>query len=215
MSVKLSQFSLFTLLLGALLSSLNTFAQAVKIHEGPSFQSGICEPSISVDPYQPHERLCCERIWTTFTKVPTAGSLGSKKKYPARMAFGATLVLSPIGTGAFIISTSAIPRAPIGAATRSSTAWSVKQKTDQEARLPTALLLPLMEKKHDKEWAAIHPTKGTIALSWTQFDAYGTSDENCKSTILFSESNDGGQSWSEPVVITEQQGRLYRRRRHQ
>ena len=61
-------------------------------------------------------------------------------------------------------------------------------------------------KKHDKEWAAIHPTKGTIALSWTQFDAYGTSDENCKSTILFSESNDGGQSWSEPVVITEQQG---------
>ena len=121
------------------------------------------------------------------------------------MASGATLALSLTVMAAFIISTSATPRAPIGAATRSWTVWCAKQKTVHRARLPTDLLLPLME-KHDKEWAAIHPTKGTIALSWTQFDAYGTSDENCKSTILFSESNDGGQSWSEPVVITEQQG---------
>ena len=59
-------------------------------------------------------------------------------------------------------------------------------------------------KKHDKEWAAVQPGTGTIGLSWTQFDTYGTSDTTCKSTILYSESDDQGNSWSTPVVITEQ-----------
>ena len=40
-------------------------------------------------------------------------------------------------------------------------------------------------KKHDKEMGTIHPSKGTIGLSWTQFDSYGTSNPTCKSTILF------------------------------
>ena len=61
-------------------------------------------------------------------------------------------------------------------------------------------------KKHDKEWVAEHPTKGTIGLSWTQFDDYGTDDPDCKSTILFSESYDQGQSWSTPKVISNKRG---------
>jgi len=57
-------------------------------------------------------------------------------------------------------------------------------------------------KKHDKEWTAVNPKNGAIALSWTQFDRYGTDDPECHSRILFSESRNQGESWSTPEEIS-------------
>jgi hypothetical protein len=57
-------------------------------------------------------------------------------------------------------------------------------------------------KKHDKEWTAVNPKNGAIALSWTQFDQYGTDDPECHSRILFSESIDQGAHWSTPEEIS-------------
>ncbi len=61
-------------------------------------------------------------------------------------------------------------------------------------------------KKQDKQWSAIDPATGTIYVTWTQFDQYGTPDNTKHSNILFSKSTDGGISWSNPVQINEVSG---------
>ncbi|UII33043.1 glycoside hydrolase [Fulvivirga ulvae] len=60
-------------------------------------------------------------------------------------------------------------------------------------------------KDQDKEWAVADPNSGSIYVSWTQFDDYGSADSTCYSNILFSESN-GGKKWSDPVRINQLSG---------
>ncbi|MCB2221414.1 MAG: T9SS type A sorting domain-containing protein [Bacteroidetes bacterium] len=61
-------------------------------------------------------------------------------------------------------------------------------------------------KAQDKEWAVIDRTNNTIYVTWTQFDDYGSSNPNDKSSILFSKSTDEGETWSEALKINEVDG---------
>jgi Neuraminidase (sialidase) len=61
-------------------------------------------------------------------------------------------------------------------------------------------------KDQDKEWAAIDPVSDSIAVAWTQFDTYGSTNPEDKSNILVSVSNKRGKRWSEPVRINEISG---------
>jgi hypothetical protein len=58
----------------------------------------------------------------------------------------------------------------------------------------------------DKQWAVAHPTKPWIYTTWTQFDKYGSKDANHKSNIMFSTSQDGGETWSKQMAINEVPG---------
>jgi hypothetical protein len=59
-------------------------------------------------------------------------------------------------------------------------------------------------KDQDKPWPAVHPRKSQVAVTWTQFDKYGSADKACQSNILFSQS--GGKKWSKPVQINQNPG---------
>jgi len=61
-------------------------------------------------------------------------------------------------------------------------------------------------KQQDKEWATVNPFNNEIYLTWTEFDKYGSDDENHKSRILFSKSSDAGDSWSNAVTLSEIEG---------
>jgi len=61
-------------------------------------------------------------------------------------------------------------------------------------------------KDQDKEWVSIHPETNEIALTWTQFDVYGSKDPAHKSNILFAKSNRKGNKWSTPVQINQYSG---------
>lgn len=52
-------------------------------------------------------------------------------------------------------------------------------------------------KFHDKEWAVLNPYNNHIYMTWTQFDAYESSDPKDESHIVFSKSEDGGLTWSD------------------
>lgn len=60
--------------------------------------------------------------------------------------------------------------------------------------------------QQDKPWAAAHPTKPTIAVTWTQFDRYGEKDPHFHSNIMFSVSGDAGATWSKAQRINEISG---------
>jgi len=61
-------------------------------------------------------------------------------------------------------------------------------------------------KDQDKEWAVVDLKSNNIYTAWTQFDDYGSKDDECKSNILFSESKNGGKKWSEPVQLNQFSG---------
>jgi hypothetical protein len=61
-------------------------------------------------------------------------------------------------------------------------------------------------KAQDKHWSIIDPNTNTIYLTWTQFDAYGSTNPADKSIILFSKSTDQGATWSTPLKINQVDG---------
>ncbi|MBK9248686.1 MAG: T9SS type A sorting domain-containing protein [Ignavibacteria bacterium] len=56
-------------------------------------------------------------------------------------------------------------------------------------------------KAQDKESCAIDIRNNNLYLTWTQFDKYGSKSTADSSTILFSKSTDGGESWSNPLRL--------------
>jgi len=61
-------------------------------------------------------------------------------------------------------------------------------------------------KKQDKQWAVIDPVSHNIYVTWTQFDAYGSTSAADFSNIHFSKSTDGGLTWSAPIQINDLSG---------
>lgn len=61
-------------------------------------------------------------------------------------------------------------------------------------------------KDQDKQWLYIDPVDGSILMSWTEFDKYGSKEKEDKSRILFSQSKDNAETWSAPVDISDIDG---------
>jgi hypothetical protein len=61
-------------------------------------------------------------------------------------------------------------------------------------------------KKQDKHWIATDWRSNNLYVTWTQFDAYGSSNPVDSSIILFASSNNGGQSWSPAKRISQLAG---------
>ncbi len=58
----------------------------------------------------------------------------------------------------------------------------------------------------DKQWLAVDPDNNHLYMTWTEFDDYGSNDPSDHSRILFARSLDQGESWSEAIPISEQEG---------
>ncbi len=58
----------------------------------------------------------------------------------------------------------------------------------------------------DKQWSVIDRNTNAIYLTWTQFDKYGSAAPADSSVILFSKSEDGGDTWSTPLRINKVAG---------
>lgn len=59
---------------------------------------------------------------------------------------------------------------------------------------------------NDKPWPAHHLKKDFMAVTWTQFDKYGSKDSVHRSHILFSKSTSKGDKWSTPVQLNKTSG---------
>jgi hypothetical protein len=65
-------------------------------------------------------------------------------------------------------------------------------------------------KKQDKEWLAADfsnsPYHNNLYVAWTEFDSLWSTNPSDSSRILFSRSTDSGNSWSQPVKISDRGG---------
>ena len=62
---------------------------------------------------------------------------------------------------------------------------------------------PNGNKVQDKQWTVVNPLNNEVYMTWTQFDAYNSSDEKDSSIIVFSKTTDQGATWSDPVRISK------------
>jgi hypothetical protein len=62
------------------------------------------------------------------------------------------------------------------------------------------------DKKHDNESAAVNLKTNTIYLTWTQMDAYQSTNPQDSSLIMFSYSDNMGESWSNPKRLSQNAG---------
>ncbi len=60
-------------------------------------------------------------------------------------------------------------------------------------------------KIQDKEWLSSN-LKGTLFMTWTEFDRYESKDPNDHSRIRFSQSEDFGTTWAKPIVVSDKEG---------
>lgn len=94
---------------------------------------------------------------------------------------------------------------------RSDEAWldriSCQKSTDKGATWGTASFTGLSPTKdNDKPWPAHHIKKDLLAVTWTQFDKYGSADTSQRTNIMFSKSTSKGDKWSDPVRINKVSG---------
>lgn len=61
-------------------------------------------------------------------------------------------------------------------------------------------------KQQDKEWICVDRRNNHLYMTWTQFDSYGSTNQNDSSVILFSKSTDAGESWSNALRINKKAG---------
>ncbi len=61
-------------------------------------------------------------------------------------------------------------------------------------------------KQQDKHWVGIDPKTGSLAVTWTEFDMYESTNPNDHSRILFSRSDDFGNTWTSPVELSQFEG---------
>jgi hypothetical protein len=203
--VKITTF-LGTIALSTLLFSPNTAdAQAVKIHQGPAFKSGICEPSIAINPSDP-QHVVAGSILNNFYESTDGGKNWSQQQIVSSFGVWGDPCLIIDTTGRVYYFHLSDPEGTNWRSDQILDRMVCQTKNGPGGSFSDGSFTEINSKKHDKEWAAVQPRTGAIGLSWTQFDTYGTSDTTCKSTILYSESIDQGISWSPPVVITEQRG---------
>ncbi|CAI8357872.1 MAG: Uncharacterised protein [Cryomorphaceae bacterium] len=203
--MKITTF-LGTIALSTLLFSPNTAdAQAVKIHQGPAFKSGICEPSIAINPSDP-KHVVAGSILNNFYESTDGGKNWSQQQIESSFGVWGDPCLIIDTTGRVYYFHLSDPEGTNWRSDQILDRMVCQTKNGPGGSFSDGSFTEINGKKHDKEWAAVQPRTGAIGLSWTQFDTYGTADTTCKSTILYSESTDQGISWSPPVVITEQRG---------
>jgi hypothetical protein len=65
---------------------------------------------------------------------------------------------------------------------------------------------PNNPKDQDKQWMAVDPNDNTLYMTWTEFDKYDSKDPKDKSRILFTKSTDRGESWTDPLPISQKEG---------
>lgn len=179
--------------------------QAVQIDVSP-FGFGVCEPSICINPANKDEIAAGSIL--DWSYISTDGGLTwnkSKLKSPfgvygdpvVRIDYNGTIFYSHLSNpdNAAYRSESFLDRIVVQRSTDFGESWN--EGTYPEVR---------GNHDQDKQWMAVQPGTNHLAMTWTEFDTYGSEEATCKSRILFSNSTDNGESWSKPKAISQFEG---------
>ena len=191
-------------LLAALLGlGIQLSAQNVEIAVGNLMSGrGLCEPSISINPVNPANVVAgaildqvfysqdSGKTWQRDTLVSSYGVWGDPVLVSDTAGAHYFMHLSD-PTGRNWNSAEILDRIVIQKSTDGGANWNNGSYTGA-----------FHPKDQDKHWGVVDPVSNTLHLSWTQFDKYGSNDPKDRSVILYAQSKDGAETWSEPQIIS-------------
>lgn len=176
----------------------------VKILEGNGFV-GPCEPSISISPLDPNFVVAGSVLDNLH--VSRDGGLtwqNSKLKSPFGV-YGDPVVMFD-QKGAIHYAHLSNPKGKAYSSEEFLDRIVVQSSADGKTFSDGSYPPSNHSKDHDKHWLAVNPADNTILMSWTEFDKYGSKEENSKSRILFSSSKDQGKTWSPVMAVSQWEG---------
>lgn len=166
----------------------------------------VCEPSICISPIDQNIIVAGSVLNNVYVSKDGGGSWTNDKLESTYGVFGDPVIRADF-EGNFYFSHLSNPtgrayqddefldRIVVQKSTDSGTNWNNGSYTK-----------PSMTKDHDKQWMAVDPSNNNLYMTWTEFDKYGSKEEQDKSRILFSRSTDGSTSWSDPITISDLEG---------
>lgn len=169
---------------------------------------GPCEPSIAVNPRNP-QNIAAGAILDRYYWSNDGGRTWSNGKLVSKAAgvYGDPVLLAD-WNGNFYYSHLSDPDKQGWASERLLDRIVIQKSADGGKTYDDGSWCGLRHPKdQDKPWLCADPKTGRIACTWTEFDKYNSKDqEKDHSRILFSQSEDGGKTWSEAIAISQLEG---------
>lgn len=174
--------------------------------DASSFGTGACEPSICISPVDKNIIVAGSILDRVYYSEDGGKSWTKNKMKSSSGVYGDPVVRADF-KGNFYFSHLANP---------TGKAWQdeefldriVTQKSTDNGKTWTdgSYTRPNNPKDQDKQWLAIDPNDNTVYMTWTEFDLYDSKNPDDHSRIMFAKSTDEGESWTEPLPISQKEG---------
>lgn len=166
--------------------------------------SRVVEPVIAINPRNTMNVVVASGLNTVYYTVD-GGKNWEKAKVTSVYGAGGHAVVVCDNKGTFYYIHVA-DSAGVGNATEKSLDAIISHVSEDggktwDAGVPIGLNPP---KNQNKPWADVN-SKGEVAVAWTQYDKYRTTESDCKSVIMLSTSSNG-KKWGKPLPLSNAPG---------
>ena len=198
----------FTTILICFFTYVDAQVENVKIYENRALPMGVCEPSIVINPTNPNNIVAGGILDFVFVSNDGGKTWNDNKLESKSGVYGDPCLVADNKNHIYYLhlsdpenkgwsSDKMLDRIVVQRSDDGGNTWTGDSYTGLNAD---------PKKDQDKQWACTNFNNQNIAVTWTQFDKYNSSDTNDKSNILFSMSKDLGENFSPPVRINEISG---------
>ncbi|WP_010181329.1 sialidase family protein [Aquimarina agarilytica] len=179
----------------------------VKIYAQTNKKSlGPCEPSICIDPTNPNNIVAASVLDYIHTSKDGGLTWTTKKQSSSHGIWGDPAIVADT-KGDFYYFHLSDPEGTNWKSKKILDRIVIQKSNDKGITWTSGKGIGLNPpKQQDKQWACVNPKNNHLYTTWTEFDNYNSKDPNDKSRILFSKSNDYGNTWSYPKNISIHEG---------
>ena len=195
---KRSGLSLILIFFAFSLSAQSPFELVqLQLPEGAIYSTSQIEPSIAINPLNP-KHMAAGSVLTDYYYSTNGGKKWKSKTLKSTYGvFGdPVLMFDTKGRLYYFHLASYLKATHLDRIVCQSAKKVCKKFTDGSFPKPNGA------KVQDKHWTVVDPKTNAIYMTWTQFDAYNSSQPEDSSLIVFSKSLDQGGTWSDPLVIS-------------
>lgn len=189
-----------------LLSITSSLAQVrnIKLDEQQG-DAALREPSIAINPRNPLNIVATSAMDNVYS-TKDGGITWQKNRVSSSLGVDGDATLVADGGGTFYFFHSPEP-SKVNALTDAEKGDRIvlQRSNDGGITWDDGVSIGVNPKKEQRRPRVTIDSKGNFTLTWTQFDAYPSSNSNCQSTIMMSTSRNGSK-WSEPMVVSQTTG---------